>query len=284
MRLGTRARGNGRWMVAVMAAALSFAALASAQDRADYLIRLLKTSDTFRVRTQAALSLGRLDAEDRVVKALAGALRDPHPGVRSAAASSLERLGDPSALPSLRAARKDGNGTVRNAVVRAIKHLERIARTRPRSAPLPDDDGPSGSARFYVAVGTAKSNAGSLSPSVLSGAREAVVRQLRGMDGIVVAPDNEPPVRVQRTLSQRKLLGYHVQPAVMKLEDTPQGTRAVVQVILSTHPGRDMRAMLKGAATASGGAAERQAIEGAVTGALRKLPQALQASAARDGG
>lgn len=282
MSLG-RACRRSRWALLVVAA-LSLAAMASAQDRADYLIRLLKTSDTFRVRTQAALSLGRLEAESRVVRALAGALRDDHPGVRSAAASSLERLGDPSALPPLRAARRDSNTTVRRAVVRAIDHLERIARTRPRSTPIPDRGRAGGSARYYVAVGSPKSNAGHLPPKVLSSARETVERQLRAMDGIVVAPDGEPPGRVKKVLSQRKLLGYHVQCSIMKVEDTPRGTRAVVQLILSTHPGRDMRAMLQGAATATGSAAERQAIEGAVMGAMRRLPQALQTSASRDGG
>jgi hypothetical protein len=61
----------------------------------------------------------------------------------------------------------------------------------------------------------------------------------------------------------------------------------VVSVIVNTYPGRDMRVILQGAATvqgASGASAERQAIEGALTGALRRLPQAFAAGDARDGG
>ncbi|MEM9193221.1 MAG: hypothetical protein AAGF12_28865, partial [Myxococcota bacterium] len=61
----------------------------------------------------------------------------------------------------------------------------------------------------------------------------------------------------------------------------------VVSVIVNTYPGRDMRAILQGAATVQGGGsgpqARRQAIEGALSGALRRLPQALQAADARGG-
>ena len=70
----------------------------------------------------------------------------------------------------------------------------------------------------------------------------------------------------------------------MSLEDNGDGTRAVISVIVNTYPGRDMRAMLRGAATVPGGHdafAQRTAIEGAVRGAIRSLPQAMAASANR---
>jgi hypothetical protein len=274
-------------LVAVGILAMTAGSPAAGQGRADYLIRLLKTSDTFRVRAQAALSLGRLEADEAVVGALSGALRDPHPAVRSAAASSLEKLGDPSALPALRLARKDDNSTAREAVHRAIASLERIARTRPRAAPLPPDEAPSGPARFYVAVATPKSNSGSVPANTLAEARQVLVRQLGQMDGVLIAPEKEPPGKVKKVLSDRKLLGYHVESSVVQIEETSSGTRAVVSVILATYPGRDMRAMLQGSATvpgARGPSAAAQAIEGALTGALRRLPQALVASASRDGG
>lgn len=273
----------GLALVAVLLA--SFTPTASATDRTEYLIHLLQTSDTFRVRTQAALSLGRVQGDERVVKALSGALRDPHPAVRSAAASSLERLGDPSALPALRYARKDRDATVRKAVRRAITRLEAIARTRPQSSPLPQ--GGSGPARFYISVATPKSKASGVRREALAQAREALVRQLAEIDGVVVAPDRESPASAKRALHQKGLLGYRVESSVVRLEESSQGTRAVISLILATYPGRDMRAMLQGAATVPGGQgaeAQAQAIEGAITGALRRLPQALEASAQRDGG
>ncbi|MFW6023735.1 MAG: HEAT repeat domain-containing protein [Myxococcota bacterium] len=280
-------KGRARRLLGVGVVAVilvSMAATAAASNRTDYLIHLLKTSDTFRVRTQAAMSLGRVDAAKKVTKALSGALRDPHPAVRSAAASSLERLGDPSALDALELARRDSNSTVRKAVARAIARLERIERTRPQSAPLPS--GGDGAARFYLAVSAPKSKSADVSRSVLEQAREALVREARQMEGVVVAPENAGPAKAKRALQKRKLLGYHLDSSVVKLEESASGTRAVVSVILATYPGRDMRATLKGSATAPGAKGSdtaARAIQGALKGALRRLPQALDASSQRDG-
>lgn len=277
-------KGRARGLLGVgLLAAILMSVTAAAADRTDYLIHLLKTSDTFRVRTQAAMSLGRVDAAKKVTKALSGALRDPHPAVRSAAASSLERLGDPSALKALELARRDSNSTVRKAVARAIARLERIERTRPQSSPLPS--GGDGPARFYLAVSTPKSKSANVPRSVLQQAREALVREARQMDGVVVASTREGPAKVKQTLEKRKLLGYHLESSVVKLEKSSSGTRAVVSVILATYPGRDMRAMLQGSATAPGAGSDTavRAIEGALKGALRRLPQALDAGARRDG-
>jgi hypothetical protein len=264
---------------------LGAAATASADGRTDYLIRLLKTSSTFRVRAQAALSLGRIEGEREVVKALAGALDDRHPAVRTAAASSLGRLSDPSVLDDLKAARNDRQASVRRAVGRAIRKLSRIARTQPRRRrETPSQQSPATGGRYYVGVGTPGSKA-DIGRSALREAQQYIEGQLRSMDGVVLAPGNESRTQVQRTLKRRNLSGYYVDSSVVRVEESSEGTRVVVSVILNTYPGRDMRAMLQGAATVPGGKGPRareQALQGAFRGALRRLPQALAQSAARD--
>src|SRR5512143_3138407 len=90
----------------VLASALVFAlslapATSYADQRSDALIHLLETSTEFRVRTQAALSLGRTSGGSDVVQALVRALSDAHPAVRAAAATSLGAVGDPSAVAAL---------------------------------------------------------------------------------------------------------------------------------------------------------------------------------------
>jgi HEAT repeat protein len=92
---------------AVVALSLSFTAVAAADARTDFLIRMLATSAQFRVRTQAALALGGQAPAGSITQALAKALGDEHPAVRAASASSLGRLKDASAAPSLRAAQND---------------------------------------------------------------------------------------------------------------------------------------------------------------------------------
>ncbi len=244
--------------------------------RAAYLTRLLATSDTFRVRAQAAVSLGRLEPDEAIVSALAAALGDPHPAVRTAAASSLERLADPAALPALRRARRDRDRSVRRAVNSAIRALERVARSR---RDRPESRGGQG-AEFYVGIGMPGNQAG-VDSATLRRARAFIEGRLREMDGVQVAPERESVAQARRVLQRQRLTGYYIDASIVSVEESGGGTRAVVSVILNTYPGRDMRAILQGAATVPGGrgpAAARQAIEGALRGALRRLPQAMEAS------
>ena len=252
-----------------------------ADARSDYLIRLLRTSSTFRVRAQAAISLGRVDASESVVGALSEALRDQHPAVRTAAASSLERLADPDALPALQRASRDRVASVRRAVGSAIRTLRRVARTRPRQeqAPARQRD-----ARYYVGVGVPGTKQARLSHDMLRDAHSFLRRQISEMEGVELAPDREANGAARRIIRQRGLTGYYIDSSIVSLGASGGGTRAVVSVIVGTYPGRDMRAILQGAATvpgARGQAAEEQALQGALRGALRRLPQALSASAHR---
>lgn len=273
-----------RWLLALLAVLLAPESV-RADARTDYLMRLLRTSSSFRVRAQAALSLGRLEPDSRIVEALGQALSDEHPAVRTAAAASLEQLGDPDALGALRRARRDRDATVRSAVLRAIRSLERVARTRPRTEPVPPEPS-GGAARYYVGVGMPGSTEG-VDRRVLAQVREFLERQVRRIDGVVLAPRDESSAQAEAVLRRRRLTGYFLDSSIVRIEERGGGVRAVVSVIVGTYPGRDMRVILQGAATVQGGGSgpdvQRQAIEGALTGALRRLPQALAASDARDG-
>lgn len=246
--------------------------------RTGYLVRMLQTSDTFRVRVQAAISLGRLDANPEIVAGLTAGLRDDHPGVRTACAASLERLGDPGGLTALQAVRRDSDRGARRAIRSAIRTLERAARAAP-----PETTSPSGAARFYVGVG-APGNQASVDRRTLQAATEFLRAQVQGIDGVELAPERESRSAAQRILRQRRLAGFYVDSSIVRIEDADGGTRAVVSVIVNTYPGRDMRAILNGAATvrgASGDDAVRTAVQAALRSALRRLVQAMEASANR---
>ena len=77
------------------------------------------------------------------------------------------------------------------------------------------------------------------------------------------------------------MAGFYIDTSIVKVDKSAGNTRVVVSVVVNTYPGRDMRAILQGAATVPGATdqrAEERAIEGAIRGALRRLPQAMEAS------
>src|SRR5262249_30905608 len=102
----------------------SVASRAAADARSDYLIRLLQDSTQFRVRAQAAISLGGVESAPEVVDALMKSLSDEHPAVRAAAANSLGRLSDGKALRALHAAENDSEPPGRAAVKAANARIE----------------------------------------------------------------------------------------------------------------------------------------------------------------
>ncbi|MCP4677156.1 MAG: HEAT repeat domain-containing protein [Deltaproteobacteria bacterium] len=95
---------------------------AHADSNVDRLVDLLLGSKSHRVRTEAAYSLGNLNSTDSR-DALLHALMDPHEAVRTAALSSLAKIGDRSAVTVLRDL-KDKNHVVRDQLHRTLIYLE----------------------------------------------------------------------------------------------------------------------------------------------------------------
>ncbi len=268
---------------------------ARADARTDYLIQTLRTSDSFRVRAQAALSLGQLRPPSaEVLEALSRALRDATPAVRTAAATSLGRLEDPSALAALRAARRDANADVRQAGDNAIMALQRVAAQRggagrpvatgssssgSSSGACTAPSSPRGTVRYYVGIGDPGSTGGGVSPEMLERAREAIACAVGNLEGVELAPADESNGAARQVVQRRRLTGYYIDSSIVSVEQTSAGTRVRVSVVVATYPGRDIRAMLQGSATASGASAstQRLALEGAIRSALRQLPQVFDA-------
>lgn len=273
-------------MLSSLVASAAIVATVEADARTDYLVRALRTSSMFRVRAQAAISLGSVDAEPQVTRALTDALDDRHPVVRAAACSSLRRQGDPSALDAVRAMSRDREAAVRRSCAAAQQELERRQRSAPQRRAIPGR-GTSGSssgsagARFYVAVGPIGTKARGIDRSALESGRELIRRTVAGMSGVRVAPENESARSARSAIGS--MTGYYLDSSIVSVEETSQGLRARVSVVVQSYPDRNIRSMLQGGATVPGGRrgtrAERDAIEGALRGALRNLPQAMAASA-----
>lgn len=258
---------------------------AQADARTDFLVRMLETSSQFRVRAQAALALAASPDDSAVSAALVKALRqDEHPAVRAASASALEHAGSQVAS-ALRDALRDEDKTVRAAAKRALDEVERSApKSMPVVTPLPGDV--SRGSIFYVGVGVPAGKGSALSPTLLRTLREYLTREVVQISGVRLAPETESSAAAEKQIKSQKMTGYFLDSSITSLETKPDGSvRAQVSVIVGTYPGRDMRAMLSGAATVSGGGSGEstriEAVQAAYSGALRRLPQAMQAGLAR---
>jgi hypothetical protein len=281
-------RNKGKWMKGALAALLCWlltsAALADA--RTDFLMRMLATSSQFRVRAQAALALGSQSGEKEVVVALSRALKDEHPAVRAASASALERLRDASAIPALKSAQNDRDGSVRTAVRSALAVLNAADEKSEAAEAAAEAPSPSGGPfTYYIGIGVPGSQVG-LSKDVLEKLRGHVSSQVSQLTGVRLAPANEDRKAAERVIRTQKLVGFYIDSSIVSIETKADGSiRAQVSVIVGTYPGRDIRAMLSGAATMMGGGSSEQAkvqvIQAAFQGALRRLPQALEAGLAR---
>lgn len=261
------------WLGALCVFAIAGSAAADA--RSDYLVRLLQDSTQFRVRAQAAISLGGVESAPEVVDALMKSLSDEHPAVRAAAANSLGRLSDSKALRALRSAENDPEPPVRSAVKAAIAKIESASRSSGSEVAVKTT--PTGPPRFYVAVGRPATRAPDVGAGDLDRALQVLRERVSSIDGVVLAPPDEPPSQVRSVLRARNLRGYYIESSVTSIEQKPGGgVRAAVSVIVATYPDRAMRAIMQGAATAMGGGdSKTQAMAAALKSALNQLPQAM---------
>ena len=248
--------------------------------RNTYLIKLLQGSSQFRVRAQAAISLGAVEGSPAALGALTDALADAHPAVRAAAANSLGRVGNSGALMALRRLERDPEEPVRSAASTAIAKLETQSRTvvasaRSNTGPEPIQQGPQ---LYYVSVAAPGTRVPSIDRSQLSDARNFIKQRVGAIQGVLLAPDGEDQHAADKVLKKKNLKGFYLDSSIISVEKKGDGgTRVSVSVIVATYPGRDMRAIMQGAATVSGSGSDAyiQALQGALSGALRQLPQAL---------
>jgi hypothetical protein len=253
----------------------------AAQSDPSYMIHMLQSSTSFRVRTSAAQRLGDAAPSAAVTQALIAALRDSEDSVRAAAASSLGRVGDTSALSALRALSSDSAPAVRTAATAAIAAIgsRGTGGGGTGTGTGTGTTAPSGPARFYIGVGDAGSTVAGLDRALLGAARTTVVSGITPMSGVVVAPAGETAAQARTAIAAQHLRGFYLDISITDLTTRPDGAiHASVSIVVQDYPSHNIRSMLSGAATASGVSGvsgQRAVLQAALQGALRSLNQAL---------
>ena len=254
-------------------------------DDAAPLVHDLATGTDFRVRVEAALSLGKTHSASALAP-LVGALDDAHPAVRAAAAAALAALGRREAADALRAhLAREPAPSVQSQLRAALERLTSAeAETSGTTAARPRP------ARYLVKVGQLRNLTAVRGPQVADlfrGATRARAAELPGVEllgeGIEGASEAE----------RRKLPLLVLDGVVNRLAPGARGERltvsAQVEYTFRKIPEHALRGTITGAAQAEGGAAaplvkdkmaelEQQALCGAVESAMRGAPQVLLAA------
>lgn len=231
-----------RWSRWCSVAILLGASSAWADDKTDALIQQLRSSDDFRVRTQAALALG-VTKDPVAVKPLCDALDDGHEAVRGASAAALAKLGRADGLPCLKDREgKENDGKVKAQIGKSIKALEaaaaRAAGGSGDSAEVPAN------AKWYVSVGkiTNKSSRseGDLEPVI----RSAITGKLRSYDRYGIAPRGESAAAAKKVMQGKGLKGFEFQVTVEPPAYDGDKLSITLRILITNYPGKDIKATL----------------------------------------
>jgi hypothetical protein len=238
--------------VLAFAAALSVAAAmgASGSGRAAGkvadLARALLTDPSYKVRTQAALLLGKLGDQDGV-DALVKALGDDNKTVRAMAAESLGKLGGDKAVAALkRLAAQERDSFVREQVEKALSTL---------SARRPD--GGSRDRKLYLKFGPFTGGSKAADATLLALLRASLRKALEELPQVVVAEGAE-----ERNMGRGGRPAFLVDGNVLKLEEALSGsaleTSCEVKVMVARWPSRTVILWTSAGAAVQGGSRDRQ--------------------------
>ena len=228
-------RLKAAWLaLAALIAVLLLCSAVSAKESVQELKKKLLNGKDFRVRTQAALALGKSGSE-KAVDPLCKGLDDSHDAVRAASAAGLGKLskGGVKCLKDRLDDEKSRN--VKKMIKKAIKLLEEAA------------SGPALSAntKFYVAIKETDDRTGRGGSEIDDLVRRTIKQVLGSQKGFVLAPAGENAAEAKRRLRKHpQVYGYLLAPKVHK----PQydGGKVVINVELTiySYPDSSMQGSL----------------------------------------
>lgn len=221
------------WVGLVLAVFCLVPAVASAAPDIKALADKLRTSDDYRVRTQAALALGA-SSDAAAVLPLCQGLGDENVSVRVAAAAALGKLAKPAALPCLRSrATKESSESVKRQIDKAIASLD-----GPGESAGPAPPGPN--TKFYVAVKVTNKTAHP-DAEIEDIVRRTIQAKFSGQSAYAVAPKDESVAQGGKVVHEKKLKGYYLVATVEAPRHAGSDLTQVVRVSMMTYPDKALK-------------------------------------------
>ncbi len=225
-------------------------------DKVDELVTALRSDESYKVRVQAALVLGKLK-DKRAVRPLVQALKDENPTVRAVAAQSLGVLGDATAAAALKtAADSDESEFVKREADAALKKLKGAGAPTRATA---------GSARFFVALGPLARGSKKVDKESVDIFRSALQRELAKTPGITM----EPGADKGRT-------GYWVDGNIVRLVVQGGEVSCDVKVLLASWPSKAIIMWADGGATVQGSGSATEGKKDCLEAASQSVRENIQ--------
>lgn len=275
MRLAARAR-----LAALLCGAALLVPSVARADRTDFLIDRLQADD-FRVRTNAALSLGATD-DDRAVQPLCRALDDSSEVVRSAAAVALKRLARSQSSSCLKARLgKEKVDSVKLQISRALESVGEGGGAGGSSGGADDPPKHNPKAKYYIQLSPVTNGSKRSQAEVDRIVQSAIRQRLEQAGDYQLAPRTETPEAARKVLSGRKLKGYYLTVRVEPF-DYASGIRARVKMTIWRYPDKSMIAEVSSAPNMPGGrqgdtSSEDAVLAAAAGAAADQFTQSVQA-------
>jgi len=204
---------------------------AGAEDSVDRAAKQLRNSEDFRVRTQAALSLGSSKSK-RAVEPLCDGLEDSNTTVRIAAAAALGKLKKGGKDCLEKRLEDENSGAVKKSIKKALTQIGS------------GGAGPAitSSTKVYVAIAKVSDKTGRSGNSVGSIVRKSMLKAAGGLDGFVVAPEDETTTQAKKVLSKwKKLKAFYLSPKVLAPKYSGGSLQVKVEVAIFTYPGKALK-------------------------------------------
>ena len=246
----------------------------AADTRTDYLINMLKTGSNYRLRVQAATTLGKLRAAE-AVPVLVAATRDSDELVIISAAIALKQIGDPSVVPALEKSMASApSEAAKSQLALTLRILSEMGPAEPPEKSLAK------APRFLVRVDAMGNSSGASGRNLTALMRNIVVERLKKEPDILLQPADWKSETVLQKTRQSKLQAFIVSGSIIRMEKV--GGNLVVKLSLNvfTNPDYSLIMMPTSEATLEMGAAAQKPEDdmGSVDRAVRAVADSLVSS------
>lgn len=290
---------KGRLVAVLLSCALALAGTPARTAGVDVAAqaKILKTAEDFRFRVDACLKLGA-SGDFKARKPLEGALDDPHPTVRQAAASALGKLGDVLAIPALEdRLGKEKNPPTKQAIESTITALKASGGVGGGGGGGGNAGGTGaapnwGTVKYVVKLNKINNETGVRGAELSKVLEEASRRKFGGIDGVYVLPSDSATMGKYINEAQSKgvpVLGVDGRLVSLDRSKFAGDLRIQAKVSFAFSKLAVIKSSIEGNASSIGNASveknqksleklEDMAVDGAVMSAMVKAPTAIAAA------